>query len=102
MFDLHFIIIANLNSNVGPGGKVLVCYDLCMNMFERHTSTPESNSQKSTEKKVSDLGAGDSVIRDGELCIITSYRPRGSGIEISFSDGGSVNLDGTDTLDVPA
>lgn len=64
---------------------------------------PSASPEKSPEKKVSDLGAGDTVIRDGESCTITSYRSNAAGeIEMAFSDGESAILESDDTLEVPA
>jgi len=66
-------------------------------------SQPVPSPEKSPEKKISDLGVRDTVVRNGKECTITSYRSNAAGeIEVSFSDGGNAILENDDTLEVPA
>lgn len=72
-------------------------------MFERITPLPESQPVERTEKKVSSLERGDTVIRGGETCTITSYKTNAANeVEMTFSNGDQARLDLTDMLEVPA
>ena len=69
-----------------------------------HESFPQPvpSPERNFEKKVSDLGVHDTVLRNGTECTITSYRTNAANeVEITFSDGGMEILEKDDTLVVP-